>query len=42
MIEKKQPLVILTGPTAAGKNALSFQLAEAIGGENISPASLQG
>ncbi len=28
MIEKKQPLVILTGPTAAGKTALSLQLAD--------------
>ena len=41
MIEKKQPLVILTGPTAAGKTALSLQLAEAIGGEIISADSMQ-
>ena len=40
MIEKKQPLVILTGPTAAGKTALSLQLAEAIGGEIISADSM--
>ena len=41
MIKKKQPLVILTGPTAAGKTALSLQLAEAIGGEIISADSMQ-
>ncbi len=36
MIEKKQPLVILTGPTAAGKTALSLQLAEP-SAEKLSP-----
>lgn len=41
MTEKKQPLVILTGPTAAGKTALSLQLAKAIGGEIISADSMQ-
>ncbi len=33
----KRPLVILTGPTAVGKTALSIALAKAIGGE-ITPA----
>ena len=41
MKEKKQPLVILTGPTAAGKTALSIQLAKAIGGEIVSADSMQ-
>ncbi len=41
MTEKKQPLVILTGPTAAGKTILSLQLAKAIGGEIISADSMQ-
>ena len=29
----KQPLIVLTGPTAVGKTALSIRLAKAIGGE---------
>ena len=37
----KQPLIILTGPTAAGKTALSVRLAKAIGGEIISADSMQ-
>ena len=37
----KRPLVILTGPTAAGKSALSLALAEAAGGEIISADSMQ-
>lgn len=37
----KQPLVILTGPTAVGKTALSIQLARRIGGEIISADSMQ-
>ena len=37
----KKPLVILTGPTAAGKSALSIQLAKKIGGEIISADSMQ-
>ena len=37
----KKPLVILTGPTAAGKSALSLSLAERIGGEIISADSMQ-
>lgn len=36
-----QPLVILTGPTAVGKTALSISLAKAIGGEIISADSMQ-
>ena len=37
----KKPLVILTGPTAVGKTALSIQLAKSIGGEIISADSMQ-
>ena len=37
----KRPLVILTGPTAVGKTALSIALAQAIGGEIISADSMQ-
>ena len=32
----KQPLIVLTGPTAVGKTALSIRLAKAIGGEIVS------
>lgn len=44
MIEEnrqKSPLVILTGPTAVGKTALSVELAKQIGGEIISADSMQ-
>lgn len=37
----KDPLIIITGPTAAGKTALSIRLAKAIGGEIISADSMQ-
>lgn len=37
----KRKLVILTGPTAVGKSALSVQLAQRIGGEIISADSMQ-
>lgn len=37
----KQPLIILTGPTAVGKTALSIKLAKAVGGEIISADSMQ-
>lgn len=37
----KQPLVILTGPTAVGKTKLSIALAKAINGEIISADSMQ-
>ena len=40
-MEAKKPLVILTGPTAVGKTALSIKLAKAIGGEIISADSMQ-
>lgn len=39
--ETGQPLVILTGPTAVGKTALSIALAKAIGGEIVSADSMQ-
>ena len=37
----KKPFVILTGPTAVGKTALSIRLAKEIGGEIISADSMQ-
>ena len=37
----KQPLIILTGPTAVGKTALSIELARALNGEIISADSMQ-
>ena len=37
----KQPLLILTGPTAVGKTALSVRLAKAVDGEIISADSMQ-
>ncbi len=37
----KKPLIVLTGPTAVGKTALSIQLAKAVGGEIISADSMQ-
>ena len=36
-----QPLIVLTGPTAAGKTALSLKLAQSTGGEIISADSVQ-
>lgn len=41
MKETKRPLVILAGPTAVGKTALSIALAKAVGGEIISADSMQ-
>lgn len=38
---EKKPLIVLTGPTAVGKTALSIQLAKRIGGEIISADSMQ-
>lgn len=40
-MEQKKPLVILTGPTAVGKTALSISLAKRIDGEIISADSVQ-
>lgn len=37
----KKPLIILTGPTAVGKTALSISLAKAVNGEMISADSMQ-
>lgn len=36
-----RPLIILTGPTAVGKTALSIGLAKAVDGEIISADSMQ-
>ena len=41
MKQLKNPLVIITGPTAVGKTALSIKLAQRIGGEIISADSMQ-
>ena len=38
---EKEPLIILTGPTAAGKTKRSIALAKAVGGEIISADSMQ-
>lgn len=38
---KGKPLIILTGPTAAGKTKLSIELAKAVDGEIISADSMQ-
>ena len=38
---QKKPLIILTGPTAVGKSALSIELAKAVNGEMISADSMQ-
>ena len=40
-MEEKRPLIIITGPTASGKTALSIELAKQIGGEIISADSMQ-
>lgn len=40
-MEKKKPLIILTGPTAVGKTEISLLFAKAIGGEIISADSIQ-
>ena len=41
MQQHKNPLIILTGPTAVGKTDLSVQLAKKINGEIISADSMQ-
>lgn len=38
---RKKPLIVLTGPTAVGKTALSISLAKAVHGEIISADSMQ-
>ena len=38
---KKRKLIILTGPTAVGKSALSIELAKRIDGEIVSADSMQ-
>ena len=40
-IQNKKPLIILTGPTAVGKTALSIDLAKAVNGEIVSADSMQ-
>lgn len=40
-MNRKNPLIILAGPTAVGKTALSVELARRIGGEIISADSMQ-
>lgn len=37
----REPLIVLTGPTAVGKTKLSIALAQAVGGEIISADSMQ-
>ena len=41
MDKNMKPLIILTGPTAVGKTALSIGLAKAVDGEIISADSMQ-
>ena len=41
MTNLKQPLIIISGPTSAGKTALSLKLAKTVGGEIISADSMQ-
>ncbi|MBQ4300375.1 MAG: tRNA (adenosine(37)-N6)-dimethylallyltransferase MiaA, partial [Lachnospiraceae bacterium] len=38
---EQKPLIIIAGPTATGKSALSIKLAHEIGGEIISCDSMQ-
>ncbi|WP_457568799.1 tRNA (adenosine(37)-N6)-dimethylallyltransferase MiaA [Desulfurobacterium sp.] len=40
-MEREKPLIVITGPTAAGKTDFSIKLAKAIGGEIISADSMQ-
>src|SRR3712207_4136730 len=40
-MDKKIPILILTGPTAVGKTALSISLANVLNGEIISADSMQ-
>lgn len=40
-MSEKQPMIILSGPTAVGKTKLSIALAKAVGGEILSADSMQ-
>lgn len=40
-VQRRQPLIVLTGPTAVGKTKLSIALAHAVNGEIISADSMQ-
>lgn len=40
-MSRKNKLIVLTGPTAVGKTALSIQLAKRVGGEIVSADSMQ-
>ncbi|WP_456396962.1 tRNA (adenosine(37)-N6)-dimethylallyltransferase MiaA [Desulfurobacterium sp.] len=40
-MEREKPLIVITGPTAAGKTDFSIKLAKVIGGEIISADSMQ-
>lgn len=40
-LNKKQPVIVITGPTASGKTALGIALAKEYGGEVISADSMQ-
>ena len=37
----KQPLIVLSGPTAVGKTALSIELAKRVNGAIVSADSMQ-
>ena len=39
--KEKKPLIIITGPTAVGKTAISIEMAKAVNGEIISADSMQ-
>ena len=38
---RKIPLIVIAGPTASGKTALSVEVAKAVGGEIVSADSMQ-
>lgn len=40
-LQKKRPMIVLTGPTAVGKTKLSIALAKAVNGEILSADSMQ-
>ena len=41
MIENKKDVIVILGPTASGKTALSIELAKKINGERVSCDSMQ-